>query len=1069
MWTFKKLNNLTGWLVWAIATIVYFATLEPSVSFWDCGEFISSGFKLEVGHPPGAPLYMLLARFFSLFAGGNVHFVAILINSLSALASSFTILFLFWSVTYISQKVIQKIPSFPSQNHTIITLTAGAIAALSYTFTDTFWFSAVEGEVYALSSLFTAVVFWAILKWESSDNKKWLILIAFLIGLSIGVHLLNLLAIPAIGLLYYYKKYDANIKGAIIALLISIFAIGILLWLIIPGLTKVAFWFDLLFINGFSLPVNSGAIFYCFLVIAGLSFGIYYTHTYQKVFANTVLLIFTVIVIGYSSYAVIIIRSLANPPMDENNPENPYSLLNYLNREQYGETPLIFGQYYNAPIIEITEGKKIYMPIKGKYTVIDTTQEPKYDNNFITFFPRMWSSEPSHIGAYKQWAGIEDGKNTEPIYMQGQTFEKPTFAQNLKFFFSYQLGHMYFRYFMWNFAGRQNDFQGNGEPYKGNWISGISPIDNARLGPQDTLPDVYKENKAHNTYFFIPFILGILGLVFLFRNHKKYASILVVLFFFTGIAIVIFLNQNPLQPRERDYAYAASFYVFCMWIGFSVPAIFLACQKYIKKAILPCTIGITALSPIILCAQNWDDHDRSGRFIAHDFSANYLTTCEQNAILFTYADNDTFPLWYLQEVEGLRTDVRVVNLSLFNADWYINDMRKRAYKSAPVPMSLPEEKYRTGTNEGIFVLAHSNISHIFYPAKDIIDIVSSNDPNYKARRRDGSMVDYIPVPNLVIPVDKKAAIASGIVSLRDTARLLDGIPFSTLTFNSNQEIIDSTLSKSRFMLLDILANFNWQRPLYFSKTVGAENYFNMQNNMFLEGLSFNLKPMESNSKTDIEGQVNSDKMYENLMQKYIWGNCNNPDIYIDENIRNMVVNYRSMFAILAETLINENKINKAKAVLQKCEMLFPDAIYPYDYFMISIGNSYARIGNFGKAKQVHTTVMNHIHDNLLYYMSIKESDKKNIELDVIQDVGIAIEIFQNAQDRGDKILSQNIASSTSAFMEQYFPFTRQVAFCSPQEFESKNMWVFQLQGNLPYVAYWYNTMKVFLLSSTQEN
>ncbi|MFP4019559.1 MAG: DUF2723 domain-containing protein, partial [Bacteroidales bacterium] len=661
---YKFLNIITGWGVFLIALIVYLLTIEPTASFWDCGEFIASAYKLEVGHPPGAPLFMLLGRFFTIFAGGPEN-AAKMVNTLSATASAFTILFLFWSITHLVIRMMNKKYDELNFPEILAVLGSGLVGALAYTFSDTFWFSAVEAEVYATSSLFTAIVFWAILKWENESDKRksqrWIILIAYLLGLSIGVHLLNLLAIPAIVFVYYFKKYEPSFKGLVEAVLLSLIILAAVMYGIIPGVPYLASRVELLFVNTAGLPFNSGLFFFIFLLACLVIWGIYYTHKKRKYVLNTIFLSFAVILIGYSSYATILIRSSANPPMDQNNPENIFNLIRYLNRDQYGDRPLFYGHYYNAPVTDREQGKPVYAREDGKYVVVDYTTKLKYDSRFTGLFPRMYSNESQHVKDYESWVDIK-GKQLRVNNNQGKTEQRtvPSVGSNLAFFFKYQVGHMYFRYFMWNFSGRQNDIQGHGNVRDGNWITGISSFDNKRLGDQHLLPDNLKENPARNTYYMLPFLLGLLGFFYHSKKDPKNFFVILMLFIFTGIAIVYYLNQTPHQPRERDYAYAGSFYAFSIWIGFSVVAVFYSLKKILKPlyAVLLAIFGLLFV-PGLMAFENWDDHDRSGRYTTRDFAANYLNSCRPHAILFTNGDNDTFPLWYAQEVEGIRTDVRV--------------------------------------------------------------------------------------------------------------------------------------------------------------------------------------------------------------------------------------------------------------------------------------------------------------------------------------------------------------------------------------------------------------------------
>jgi hypothetical protein len=716
---YNKLNLITGWIIFAVATLVYLLTMEPTASFWDCGEFISTAFKQEVGHPPGAPVFMLLGRLFTLLAFGDLSKISIAMNSMSALASGFTILFLFWTITHLAKKMVIGDDDF-SLSKIISVLGAGTVGALAFTFSDSFWFSAVEAEVYATSSLFTAFVFWAILKWENiADHphaNRWLILIAFIMGLSIGVHLLNLLAIPAIVFVYYFKKYTPTIRGIIASLGISVAILGAMMYIIIPGFVSLGAQFELLFVNGFGLPYQSGFAFYSVALFALLAFLIYLSHKKKQVVWNTIVVAFTVVAIGYSSYAIIIIRSEANTPLNESEPDTAFDLLRYLNREQYGQTPLFYGTYFNSPPIKVIDGKPMYYQENGKYVKVKQ-RDYEYDPNFKGIFPRMYSERPEHVEQYLYWAGMnkadlyniqadEKGnpvrdRNGEVSYDLNNPLKTPTFGQNLRFFIRYQVGFMYLRYFMWNFAGRQNDMQGNGELTKGNWLCGINVIDQARLGPQDNLPDYLKNNKGRNKYYLLPLLLGIAGLIFQYQKQNKDFWVVTLLFVLTGFAILVYLNQYPLQPRERDYAYAGSFYAFTIWIGLGVLWLIQLISKNYKSVVAAggVTLLTTALVPGIMAAENWDDHDRSGRYTARDFAYNYLNSCEKNAVLFTNGDNDTFPLWYIQEVENVRTDIRVINLSYFTADWYIAQMEKQVYDSPPVKFGLTEKQYRQGTRD----------------------------------------------------------------------------------------------------------------------------------------------------------------------------------------------------------------------------------------------------------------------------------------------------------------------------------------------------------------------------------
>jgi hypothetical protein len=727
---YRRYNLLLGWGVFLVSLIVYLLTIEPTASFWDCGEFIATAYKMEVGHPPGAPFFMVLGRLFTLFAGGDVTRVAVTVNILSAIASAFTILFLFWSLTHLVKKFFSAEEA--GSPVAMITIFGSAmVGSLAYTFTDSFWFSAVEAEVYSTSSLFTAVVFWAILKWENVADEpganRWIILIAYLMGLSIGVHLLNLLTIPAIILVYYFRKYTPTVRGVIAALAVSVAILGVVNYMLIPGLTAVAGRFELLFVNDMDMPFNSGVIVYALLLFGGLIFGIYYTHNRGSVMWNTILLGLFVIVIGYSSYAVIVIRSTANTPLDESNPDSVFSLLSYLNREQYGDNPLLYGAFFNARPIGMEQGKPSYYKGEKKYYKVDKNREYKYNKDAKGLFPRMWSSQDKHANEYIYWAKMDESKlydvrrdeQGNPVLDQFGTYRYdrskpiavPTFGENMRFFFRYQIGYMYLRYFMWNFAGRQNDIQGHGELTKGNWISGIKFIDQARLGPQNSLPASIVDNKAHNRYYMLPLLLGLVGAYFQFKKHNRDFWVITLLFILTGIAIVAYLNQYPLQPRERDYAYAGSFYAFAFWIGIGVAGLIAWVSKKKKSMVASVAVVLVSLIlvPGLMARENWDDHNRSRRYTAPAFARNFLNSCLPGGIMFTNGDNDTFPLWYIQEVEGVRSDVRIVNLSYLTADWYIDQMKQTFYGSEALPISMTKDKYEQGKRDYAYLVESAGV------------------------------------------------------------------------------------------------------------------------------------------------------------------------------------------------------------------------------------------------------------------------------------------------------------------------------------------------------------------------
>ena len=992
--TFKKYNRITGWLVFLIASFVYLSTMEPTASFWDCGEFIATAYKLEVGHPPGAPLFMLIGRFFSLFTNDPAH-VARLINAWSALASALTIMFLFWTITHLVRKIYRKEGDL-STGEVVTILGSGLVGALAYTFTDTFWFSAVEGEVYATSSLITALVFWAILKWENVANEKyanrWLILIFYIIGLSIGIHLLNLLAIPAIVFVYYFRKYEPTPKGFFIALGVSIVLLGTIMYLIIPGTVIVASWFELLFVNGFGLPYNSGVFFYFALLIVLIIWGLRYSIRHNKPLLNTALLAFTVLLIGYSSYTTTVIRSNAEPPMDQNNPDNVFSLLYYLNREQYGERPLFKGPYYNAPILDIKYGKKTYDKEGGKYIVTNRKTEYVYDPRFVTIFPRMYSRDKKHINDYKYWAGIK-GRPVSLSYGGRQETEYvPTFGENLRFFFHYQVGFMYLRYFMWNFAGRQNDIQGHGDVMHGNWISGIPFLDNARLGDQDKMPDYLKRNRGHNRYFLLPLLLGLLGAWFHYRRHPKDFWVVLLLFLFTGLAIVVYLNQYPHQPRERDYAYAGSFYAFAIWIGLGVAALTEALPKKIPLTLRggAMTLLSLLLVPGIMAQQNWDDHDRSGRYTARDFAKNYLNSCAKNAILFTNGDNDTFPLWYVQEVEGVRTDVRVANLSYMSAGWYLDELARKAYDSDRLPFSLSHEQYRSGTRD--IVLIQKRLKK-YYNLKELIRFVAYDDPKTKipSPYGKGEMADYFPTNLFSVPVDSAKVVSNGTVPPWRAGQIVKEVKW---------KYPKKVVYKNDLMVLDLLSNSNWERPIYFAVTIPGSAYPGIEQYLQDEGMAYRFVPIRKNTRDPEYGYVESHIMYDNVMNKFVWGNLSDPHVYLDENNRRMISNFRSIFNRLATTLIREKKVDSARAVVKKCVELLPDRVAPYDYFSLStVHNAYA-VGDTTIAREVAQQLAANISGELAFILSLEPSRSQLLQNELPLDLHILrqLESFSGAYD-----------------------------------------------------------------------
>ena len=1023
-----------GWLVFAIAAATYLLTMEPTASFWDCGEFIVSAHKLDVGHPPGAPFFMLLGHFFSLFASDASH-VAMCVNALSALASAFTILFLFWTITALGRKLVRNNDTQPLYNSTqsytltqgIALLGAGFVGSLAYTFSDTFWFSAVEGEVYALSSLFTAVVFWLILKWEEHADEegsdKWLILIAYLMGLSIGTHLLNLLTIPAIVLVYYFRRHDFSWKGVCAAFGVSVAILAVILYGIIPGVPTIAGWFELLFTNVLGCPFNTGLAVYLVLMttalvwaiwesycvidkeetinnrtiisfvlamaLAGVPFikesaliGILLIITMLVVlflkkeviparWLNTIATMVAVVVIGYASYAAIVIRSNADTPMDQNSPDNVFSLKYYLNREQYGDTPLFYGQTYNAPVkLEVKgqmcipvekQGHAQYAPApkkdgeKDRYVITGYKTSYEYMDEFKMLFPRMHSGQPSHIQAYKEWANVEGKKIRYDYCGQTKTEYCPTFMENIKFFFSYQVNFMYWRYFMWNFSGRQNDLQSYGDLTKGNWITGIPFIDNALLGDQSKLPTELKENKGHNVYYMLPLILGLIGLCWQLgkrnnegKNKDGYRSFAIVflLFFLTGLAIVVYLNQTPYQPRERDYAYAGSFYAFCIWIGLGVMAIIDLINRVIKNdkaqtVVAAIAVLVILLVPAQMASQNWDDHDRSNRYAARDFGANYLKSCDKEAIIFCNGDNDTFPLWYNIEVEEERNDVRACNLSYLQTDWYISQMKRPYYNSPALPISWDYEDFMPGKNEVVWVENRLNAP---LEVKKAFQFLHSTDPRTK---RDGE--GYIPTDQLYVlsPDSQK-------INFKKARRF----------------------TRSEMMVMEMLSTNQWKRPIYFAVTIGEDYHLGLNPYLELTGMAYRITPERS---ADGKPRVNTEVMYENMLNKFKYGNINIPGIYIDENTMRMCRTHRMMFCQLAEALYDEGKYDKALNVLDFAEEMLPGFNVPYDYTSASMASLYYAMDEIEKANAIMIDVAENCQEYMEWGASLEPQLRKSAQ------------------------------------------------------------------------------------------
>lgn len=984
---YTLINNVLGWAVFLIATIVYLITAEPTASWWDCGEYIATADKLQVGHPPGAPTFQLIGSLFSNFAGSDTSLIAYTINAMSAVCSGFTILFLFWSITMLAKKFVRNTEEM-TKGQMIAIFASAVVGSLAYTFSDTFWYSAVEGEVYAMSSCFTAISFWAILKWEAEANDKhnlrWLILIAFLIGISIGVHLLNLLAIPAITYVFYFKKYpnvEKNKKRNFILVgVISMLLVAVILYFIVPYIVIFAGKFEIFFTNSVGLPFNFGTIIYFVLLIGLLVAGVLYSIKKQKVILNTALLSVLFILIGYTTFFVLVIRSNANTPINENAPKDATALLTYLNREQYGYTPLFHGQYYNAMVIDQEEGTSKYIKDKesGKYIEVKQRGNLVYEKDKTTIFPRMWSNDQSrnHPTYYKMWTGISEGSD-----------RTPTFAENLSFFFRYQVNHMYWRYFMWNFAGRQNDIQSHGillsgnEPTSisngekdllhGNWITGIDFIDELRLGPQDNLPTDLANNAGKNKLFCLPLLLGIAGLIFHIRKSPKDSFVVFLLFFMTGLAIVLYLNQPPAQPRERDYAYAGSFYAFAIWIGLGVYALYEWTKKInkIPDSVRACILGVICLFavPVLMASEEWDDHDRSGRYMAREFARNYLESCEKNAILITFGDNDTFPLWYAQEVEGIRTDIRVLNYTLSGMHWYIEQLYNKVYESEKLPFTLDKKFY--GMDLDVSLVTPSTD-----PNREITSVLEElkTNPNTTTFDNNGDSIKVLPTNRFYITFDKAKAAAQGIYPKELVDSEEGRVEFE---INIPQEYRYEQLIRNELMLLDLLGSNHFERPIYVMNPRYLTKVFpNIQNYIRQEGIVYRIMPYPTNGGFDM------DKTYKLFTEKFAWGGVNQEDVYLEEAVSvNNSKNMRGNFSIFANKLVESGQKQKAINVLDKAVKEFPDCKLAFDRYDIALAEIYMKAGEIKKGEEVLNKTISYYVSYVNYLKQFKGKKAKAVE------------------------------------------------------------------------------------------
>lgn len=1050
---FNKVNNITGWLVFTLSAIVFGLTAEPTVSFWDCGEYISTAYKLQVGHPPGAPLFQMLGRLFSLLAFGDPTRVALSINLMSALASAFTVMFLFWTITLLARKVCITGVSTDSGLQKWLVIGCGLAGALAYTFTDSFWFSAVEGEVYALSSFFTAVVFWAILKWErragEPGNYRWLILIAYLIGLSIGAHLLNLLAIPAIVLVFYFRKYKPSIWGFMAALAIAMGLLILLMYGIIPGLVKLFAHAELLAVNGLGLAFDSGTLGMVVLLLTFIVSGLFYVHRSSKwalrifVAAGVLLLIvlfyesrgiwvllrnimvamliltgvhflvksrqilhavlmaFVFVLMGYGSFMMVVVRSAAGTPINENNPSDAIGLLAYLNREQYGDWPLLAGPHYHSEVIGYRDRSPVYEKSRtqGKYVVRDSRRnsEAVYAPEQMMLFPRMYASHSADlIRDYQVWAGISDpdGKHV------------PGFRDNMRFLWNYQIKHMYLRYFLWNFAGRQNGLQGLSDRAEGNWASGIPLIDDPRIGPQDKLPQS-RHSKAANRFYLLPLLAGLAGMIYLFRQNYKSGLVVTALFIMTGLAIVIYLNQYSPQPRERDYAYAASFYAFAIWMGFGMAALSRWFSRLLgeRRALLMSGVVTVIAIPGLMAVEGWDDHNRSGRYTVREMAMAYLDSCEPNAILFTNGDNDTFPLWYVQEVENYRTDVRVCNLSLLGMDWYIDQMKQKVYDSDPLPFTLSREMYKQGTRDLVYLMEESpeTPDTVFLPA--FFEELHHDADAYRLMT-DYGLLDYIPGRSFSIPVADSVLMRFGKTPAMENQRM-------TFTFPG------SAMEKSALMVLDLLAHYNWQRPVYFGVVAGKQAYMGLERYLRLDGLAYRLLPYVADTSQQPQGGLNSSVLYDNLMNK-TQVVMNHPGIYYSEDHIRLAASLRELYGRLAVALLNEGKHRLAVEVSTRCLQNIPPEVVPGHFQLIPFAEVFYGAGERDRANILAGYIADESDNLLSYYFNLGPQLCARYDYDIRISLTALNYLRQMAQEAGDDVLAAQAEESFSNYLQQYY-------------------------------------------------
>lgn len=1036
---FNKWNTILGWSAFAIALVTYTLTVEPTMSFWDCGEYIATAAKLEVGHPPGAPLFQMMGAFFAMFAT-NIKHIALMVNMMSVFSSAFTILFMFWSSSIVLKKLISSFSDI-NTNNSIVILGSSFVGALAFTFSDSFWFNAVEAEVYAMATLFIALLFWLGLRWEQDmytpRGNKWLLIISLLIGLSFGVHFMALLTIPSIGLLYFFKHYKTvTVKSFLIANIVVV-SIFLFIYKLLLPLTMAFFGkTEIYMVNSFGMPFDSGTIFVALLFIAFFYFGLKYTKQKGLVFYNTIILCILFILIGFSTWMMLPIRANANTVINENKPSDAAEVLAYYNREQYGVNPLFYGPQYTDAFAGLDETtpyldkapnyERDYKT--GKYIITNNYKnaEQNSDDNQKAILPRLWSTD--HIENYMNFTSVPEFK-INPEYSEEKELvdiiaefrkayaakeidnegyisflksygeyliiEKPSTLDNLSFMFEYQFGYMYWRYLMWNFTGKQNDIQGKYDNLDGNWLSGISFIDEIHLGSQEGLPTDVLNNKARNVYYFLPFLLGVIGLLYHANKDLKSFYVLLALFLFTGLALKIYLNERPFEPRERDYALVGSFYVFAIWIGFGVYAIYDYLKDYLKPKIAgPAIIGLSLLAaPILMATQNWDDHDRSNKYTAIAMAKNYLNSCDPNAILFTIGDNDTFPLWYAQEIEKVRTDIKIVNTSLFMTDWYIDQMKMKSYEADGVPISFTHDQY---VGDKLDYAVYNSKTENRWDIKDLLKFIASDDPKTIVEMQNGQKIHFYPTDKIRIPVDKNVIIQNKVVNPKYNDSI---VPYIDI------KIKGSALYKNRLMMLDIIANNNWKRPIYFTGgSFGDDDYLWMKDYLQLEGLVYKLVPLRTaipkdGSPLDM-GQIDSDKMYK-IAMKWDWGNGELHTIYHDPETRKNSISYRSNLSRLMQQLIEEGKIEKAKKIIDLAMTKMPLDYYGYYSLLDPFASGYYKVGEKVKARKLLEQLMSKYKENLKYYSNLKPTEQSFIAIEIITDIERYRGLLQVMKDEGD--------------------------------------------------------------------